>query len=652
MQAANHKHIARVITALGVAGAIFLAAVSDHGGQPTGLYSPRAVALDPGSATDSALLPDPLREELSTERVDGDGPDGGLFSLRPGTRLEFELEAGVSTVMSVPDDQTGRGVSFEISALGLITSVATREEQTLLLLQLEDIDIQVRAAMGTGDDRHERAMAAALERPIELLLRRDGEHLGYRFHDEVPPEAEAWCRSLLSSMRFVDRPGEHEWETVETDSTGTFEVSYRRRVAGEQEHQELERRKLRILGGPEGMPQLDIPELQCVASASFSDDRGWFDQAISTESMRALIPGTEFRVAFDASFAWVLQAVAYVDLTALPEADWDSPWASPSGSADAGAAAPDAAMAILRAEIKGKSLTDLVDELALALESKGPRSAEMFQAIRRLSALLITDPTALAALPDLLGALPADVAVAVLAAVARAGTPEAQALLAALATSPETPHSLRDAAAKMMFALETPNAATLAAAKQLTMDPDPNISSTATLLLGALANRTSSPEVMNDLLAAEGALAQDGKSGLWLEALGNSAHPAVVDAVQPYLQSEDSSIRESAVLSLRHLQGEQVSQSLAAAALNDVDASIRMDAVSILAAQSDATALATLTQVLQQEEDAGIRKQAISGVAQQASGSAQALAVLKSAAINDPSTQNQAYAQQLLGQME
>ena len=598
------------------------------------------------------MLPFEASTPASANRSTAGESGRGRYSLPLGTRLDFEYHAAVQTKMSIPGSPSDEGVAFGLSGRTKVTALGRREDEIVLQIAFPDTRVKASAAQLSADPRHAQALADALAKPVDVLLRSDGEHLAYRFAEDVPPQAEAFARSLLSSFRFVVREGESEWTSVETDPTGTFEVDYRWASDAAAAAESLERRKRTFVGLPDSGPQLEIPELDCLATAHFPADLGWFASAHSKDSFRAQVIGSEFAVAFEAEYTWRLGEVSRLEAQELPLADWDSPWASAVDFAAPGAAAPDAAKRNLRHQIEGKGLQELVDELAALLEEHGPGTVEVFQAIRRLSMLLEDDPQALATLSGLLPTLSDDLAVAVLAAVARAGTEPAQSLLVTLATGLDTPPALREAAAKMMFALSEPSANTVDAALQLALDVDPVISSTGVLLLGALAGRfaeqPAAEQIMGELLASEADLADQGKSGLWLEALGNSGHPAVVEAVTPYLQSEDPAVRESAVLALRHVSGEEVSQTLAQTALADADPGIRMDAVSALSNQSDGFALKTLSTVMSNDPDVSIRKQAIAGVAGHAETNDEAVALLSSAALGDPSPDNRAFAASFL----
>jgi hypothetical protein len=227
-------------------------------------------------------------------------------------------------------------------------------------------------------------------------------------------------------------------------------------------------------------------------------------------------------------------------------------------------------------------------------------------------------------------------------ALAGAGTAAAQRALVALARDPSLPRAARVDAFTGLILLRKPLPDVMRAPRDLWGDPDAAIARAALFASGAMA-RSGRPEHPEDagwldrqLVAHLAQARDDGRRADTLAALGNSASPDTLAAVEGALAAGDPAVRAAAARALRLHTSPEVDRRLADAMVGDRDPGVR--AASILAAGFRAVGpfVEPLTRAALADPVEYVRTNALDLLARHVDASPTIIATLTEVAEHDP----------------
>ena len=219
-----------------------------------------------------------------------------------------------------------------------------------------------------------------------------------------------------------------------------------------------------------------------------------------------------------------------------------------------------------------------------------------------------------------------------------------------LFTARETPSELREPTARALYQLHTVSPETVAVFQEVLADEDSTeeLRDASWPLLGYFASTGSLPGLTARLVEMESSATEAGELIPWLEALGNTRSPAILESVQGHLERGGVSTRRSAVLALRHLEEAQTTQVLVAVADRDRNATVRGEALALLATREHSDAITALGELLSDEPEVMVRRAALKVLSQRLM-SDEIQSVLSNLATSDPDAALRAYALTLLG---
>lgn len=604
---------------------------------------------DGAERVDAAATRPALRSTDLGERVDETASAvDGYYALPLGRRFEHAFGSELRTRMSqaVAPGEPARTVAMDLSFHGRIAATVVSTSPAELVLELTLADVEVDAGGATI-----APPAGALERLGEELaaahlvrIDRAGNALGYRFASGARPETRNLVRSLWSVLCCViPDVGAERWAAEQADATGPLTMEYAW----------LERTGM---GGR--LSRTRRPVAARTAGPTTAEGRGetvldptlrWPSRVVYDETLALEAPEAGLRGSQESHHELTLLAHDLVDVSdRVP--DLADGWAPVSGQAEQVADAPPTPPS--GRELGSSDVTSLVLEIQALLDAGRLDSRELYEAELALAEWLNADPAHLDELRAIFrsGALEGDAAMVVLAAVGMAQHDAAQAFLAEQVAEPEAPTARRVAALQSAFQVAEPGEALLATIRTASLDESGprDVRATALLALGTLASRASSDDTLDFLLEREGEARTDSELVLWLEALGNSGSPGILEHVTPYLVHESARVRTSAVSALRFLSGPEPVALLTRSATNDADSGVRATAVELLALSDSPEALEGVRTVLTQDAAPFVRRRAI-----QTLGTRQPLAeavrtLLVTAAVSDADQALRALAEELL----
>jgi HEAT repeat protein len=445
--------------------------------------------------------------------------------------------------------------------------------------------------------------------------------------------ARQWVRTLLGAFRFVIPPEAQElaeWESLEPDTTGTLRARYawRGEHDAERRTRELDKQRLEYL--PESLPP-GRAEVGGGGQARWNPQLGWIEAAQVSERLQ--MESADLGIAVTYTLAGRMHLVTCEDRLAVAQPGlWEGAWDPPGTSAAETAPSAEQNARWLADQLGDATLNQLLDELAIALETFGPDSQEAYMAMTRLGWLLELRPEQALELEKILlaGLLDEQTASLAVVALGQAGTIQSQLVLAACVGDPLRPQALRMAALQSAFQVPAPCPELLAGIRSTLTDGAPRpLAGTAMLLLGKLADSDGAPapesasapeseqqaSLLDELLAHEETAQELGLLDVWLEALGNCGDPAIVPHVTPYLTHSEPQIRAAALAALGSVDSVDAVQSLASVAQQDPDPSLRVLSVEMLGTQVSALATETVCAVAIQDASEAVRMAAVQALA-------------------------------------
>ena len=553
------------------------------------------------------------------------------------TLLEPELSAGhytapIGSRMSYVFDlssryrveATGEGASQDSEASAMTvaghverTILDRRDEQILSAVTLPSLRISSPAGPAPKEDREAAALLAVAGQRLLVRFGTDGRLLGYGFPNGMNAEQRNLARSILGAFAFIvpiDR--EEAWETEEFDVTGHFLARYRRLTSSDEALLPVRREKLRytaMASQGNGVPK---HHLEGFAQADLSRDIGWLAGASIDEGCEMELAGLPMRVFLRVAGKLELREARMVTVTS-DEIDWAAANAPAGGHLeDLSAMAEASEQETWRSLLQGVSLQDLLAELTALLNAGKYDSQEAFDAVRKLMWLARLAPEVAGQIEQMLveGSLTEDVSHWVLAAMANAGTIEAQQMLTSLYVNPGLSETLRQSVALSMFDVLQPRPELVAAvATKLGSMSNIGVLEEASLLaLGVLATRERAGRVpLATLFRLEDRVRRLGATDLWLEALGNVGGPEVFARVQRYLSDPSVDTRASAVSALRDVNTPEATKAIAEMSLRDASPRMRARAVKALAQRTGSSIAAVLCAIAQNDRDPGVQSAAV-----------------------------------------
>jgi HEAT repeat protein len=202
--------------------------------------------------------------------------------------------------------------------------------------------------------------------------------------------------------------------------------------------------------------------------------------------------------------------------------------------------------------------------------------------------------------------------------------------------------------------VQTPSSSNVQALAAMTSDPDNDISSSATLALGASARTlgTTDPALYQDTvgnLLTDLANAQSPQQMMLdLRALGNSGDPRVLAAAQNAMSVQDVGVRLAAVSAVRFVPGSDCDTFLTSVAENDPDESVRVQALATIQTYRSAAGFLPLFAAVLQRDGSPIVRRAALQALNTIRTNPEAASLIAAAARDDSSEDVRQYAQAIL----
>lgn len=422
-------------------------------------------------------------------------------------------------------------------------------------------------------------LGADLAKPFFFTISPTGKVEGFRFSRGVASAAAAQQRELVLSLQLVepseDGSAEPAWKTVEHDSTGDYDASYTR------DGKTVHKVKVAYLPkagapGPTAIPGFD--KLTIDASSDYTlDAHHWPRTVKEHESAMAASGQLVVRSEKASTLSLVRVEKRPALIGSMEKADLVS-----EGVMDQKARA----LAKIQAD-KGLVGERTFAQLTMEL---GAEDAKVHNpAILAMAALIRLDKAAAeSARAEMVnGNMDVRAKKRLAAALGAGGTPEAQRALVSLidpSLAKKTP--VIDAIVALALT-KAPTDETGRGLLGFMGSEDAGIVSTATLATGAVI-RSMTKSAAGDtgpLLDAlidrlsRASTTQDKELGL--SALGNTGHPRALSAIEPYLRSEDVSLRAAAVHGMRFMEGDVANRAVIAG-LSDAENEVQKAAADTL----------------------------------------------------------------------
>ena len=468
--------------------------------------------------------------------------------------------------------------------------------------------------------RADAAIATELGRPHYLSYEPSGKLLAVRARRDSDPVTFGILHALAADSQLV--AGDGRWQAEESDPTGDYIASYAR------DGNRIEKDKLRYVRIANGR----IESLDAHVTASI-DDATWPETLDATQVIAITSTGG-VHVTARSSLALRLENTADITVGAIELEGYET---STTAIHEHGRLDAD------RALVAGASLDDILGELTGADDHVRAR------VFAQLGAYVRLHPEAAETLARRVLATSDDPRAAMMIdALGGAAAPQAQRALATLLTSGSLPAAARARAAVATTMLDAPTPEITDALEDGMASSDAELKSTSSLALGAAAYHLGrdGQTVVDDLLERLAHATSVDDRMLLLQALGNTADPRVLPALQAALGDGDPRIREVACTSLRLIADSAVDTLLGETLDRDPDASVRRAAVFASSFRAPAPLLDALASGLRADSDAGVRLAIVQllGDHRDIAGVIPLLRV----ALGDPSTDVRAAAQRLL----
>jgi HEAT repeat protein len=606
-----------------------------------------------GVAASVAALYGWQRQPSGSERRADPGPSDSVQSAAKLSATQAAMPAGEEAAYDLVLDNRVSSeqqtiLQFKLVGVWRLTSLGTLGAGASFRVALQEP--RVTSTLDNAESAaHLADFAKGLDAPFFVSKDPLGAVIQARLASNVPLPAQTLLKSIAAYSQIVTSDkGQSSWQSVEVDTTGRYQASYRKLSESAIEKQKLAYSE--ILGAATGALvqgqsnrvesskatiQLDsagrlqslelhevllgsggaMPDLTSVTQLSLKRkqlDQARIDLSNAARDFAAFVPGQ----LFERKRSGVRE----------PELD--------------------------RARVGGQTFPQLMGKLrSLGAASESNRT-ERARAFVALSALFRQDPAAAElALRAIRRGTEADYLVE---ALGNASSPEAQAALHQLIEDRSTSPELRSRAVATLGNSSPATEDTVTLLASLSKQPD--VGPTAKLALGATVyNLQGSNPALAERGTKEllGMLERDAGRGSVhndLRALGNAGSTLALPAVSQALASSDPQVRLSAVYGLRRMPGAEVDALLSDASLSDESSVVRRAALSSMRGRpASETLMSALVQSVKLETNYDARLQAINALADWARTQPPAAAALAWAAQNDEDERLRAIAQLAMG---
>ncbi|HZI16061.1 MAG TPA: HEAT repeat domain-containing protein, partial [Myxococcus sp.] len=476
------------------------------------------------------------------------------------------------------------------------------------------------------DDEARRNLLAMFKPPLYVAQDVRGRVLSVHFDAGQDATARRLVRTLLAVTQFVAEEG-GRWSTEETDASGDFESEYHAGGSANT-YVKTKRRYLR------GAPGATVPPRT----------RGHLDFTLFEDGHVREVTGSEVvESGHLREETRVAMTCVGVDTHELPLKRFQE--------ARAGLRAE----ALSATEPAGPHLDAKdarLEALAAQLTKRQPPEARA-QTHARLAALFRTKPAEAeqAARWVRQGTAGAALTGALLEALGRAGTPEAQRALASVLEASRVRLETRAQAAKAAGGVERPTAE-LAEALTRLVDAEERVRDTATLSLGAIARTLAlrEPEqgsrLVDELLEHCGA--KKVATEVCLRALARSGSPRGLAYAKAALSHRSPEVRGAATEALRAIPGAEPDALLDRVLLGDEDPRVRAQAAVAISQRVAGPHMQAAAKVLRDEPSEGVRLEVVRMLGGLRPVDPAAEALLRDAAENDPAASVRRVAASLL----
>ena len=544
----------------------------------------RQAGLASGSGGPAGGLAGKQSGELPGKPSGGSAQGGAIsFLWQPGARQAYDVRRHLDIDLSGSAMiDTAQPLHLELQGVLNFRLLKVDNEKVSAAIQLRPCQ----AMLNRSSVDHE---ALGLCQPFRVDFRKNGVIHSMAFPPGLSKEARRMLGGLLYAAQVAlpqaacGQAG--EWTQVERDRAGRYEARYG--FSGEG----ICKRKLRYLSsGESGRRKVTISKSSFLAGLSAS--ASWLDSLRGEEELR-IGRGNAASVSSRSTIALsrlssveeglALWGASPDSLLALKEDDRGEPDSKQKPKAAAS----------LRAAADGY-LAQLLEKL-LALEDKD--RPEIIFALRDLFG---RDSGSCRSIVELLHAEKyRKIAPSILLALKLAGTGPAQSSLVSIMNGSAQDHALRLGAIAQLGSLTAPGSETINSLWERfekrtdsADDPETDLSNTAVLALGALANhsRENNPFITNEIserLVLETEENGDSERLVFLiNAMGNTGAPQVVKTVTGFLDSADNLIRAKAAFACRNLQDEESAAKLANILETDYSPKVRTNAAKALLERS------------------------------------------------------------------
>jgi hypothetical protein len=556
------------------------------------------------------------------ERQDGserrlEGPGSGLIPVGSELHYDARLRLRMTIESDGPNKVSGGQRPLDLQSQGalIVSILARREGEVIFGYRLPDLTVTVGGRQSRSTQDWTRSIADGLTTGFEVRKDEFGRILGYRFPKSMTSDHRNWARGISAAFAFTVMHGAdsatRQWKCTEQDSIGTFTVDYVRLGDGS-----VERRKVALV--PHGFDKTDQKSVHLAGQArvAFDLEHGWIQHAVLEETVRFAIPGLGASMHSESSGSLKFRQVVKVPTV---EVAWEGAWASVSGHLEKSAVVAEQFEQKRRQELEGKTLAGLLARIQELIVSGSQQSPEFFGALRMLANMIELQPDTAAEIADLIEnfEVRGELAASLLTALGMAGGIKAQGVLADVFAEVRHDEALRSAAVDSMFQLENPADKLMSNLRQsvkfrrqLT-----ELDGSTMLVLGALsARRSDGREVVEELLGQEAVARKSGTIRTWIEALGNSGDPRVMDLAKRYLLSDKEGDRVLALTAIRRVDSPVARDLIRRSARSDRSAMVRAHSLELIGEGRDQRMTGVLLERARSDASVDVRRAAIHGL--------------------------------------
>ncbi|MEO6594127.1 MAG: HEAT repeat domain-containing protein [Planctomycetota bacterium] len=570
---------------------------------------PELLRLEAHLAADAASVPASRRDAVHAPLGCLGAPAGSTFRYRLTDRSEFQINS--------PEGGLQPAGSLHIECFVTTTVLDRRADEVLVQQQLEELQFLGLDGRAIEGDLVQASFVAAAIAPVLLRLDVRGKALGFGFAEGLDGDQRNFLRGTLASLTFqAPKAGVQTWTCEEADTTGDYEARYDLLPAAAADDVAVRRTRLgyKTMGA---QPDLPKHELRGAGLAHFSTKHGWLVAGGLDEGMTMALPLLDLQMITSRRAQASLVAADHTAIDAELASAWSRAVAPVTGRLEeVGQFAKESERKHWQHRLQGVGLDQLLAEVTDLLHKEPADNEAINAAFQKLKWLIKLDAAVARELGERIATrqLASDLAGIALSSLGAAGTPAAQAVLAAVRGDRSLDAGVREAATIATLQLAEPSAELVAGlAKDAGEDFDGRAG--ALLMLGALSSRSSAKLAdgrtpVATLLGMESDAASRGELATWMLAFGSSRTPETLGIAQRLLGCGSAAVRGAACVALRNIAGEGALSALLERGLADADPDVRQEAVLALGRRPEAAARVALQQTAQNDPDEAVRQRA------------------------------------------